>query len=341
MSLVLNITTDDYWLIMEQHRDQELSKIIQELNRAPDSHVKYEVVGGVLCLKKESDGKICYLKVVPKSYQWSLINHYHQAIKHFGWEKMLDKIKETYWFENMSSLVRKFIDNCVVCKTMKGPSGATQVNLHPIEKIAEPFHTVHIDITGKLSGSPNRKEYVFVAVDAFTKFVVLIYVNHKNEDSVLEHLKNIVFLFGAPKRVIVDGDPAFMSEYKVYCELYKIELLTGKRGSVLTELLPLIDYENERIDLESFDLKVKDRMAERSEKDQIRYNKGKAKVNRFTIGEYVLVKDNPRLGTKLSPKFLGPFEVKKIRMIPFSYVMMTLRPCRRMVKYLLESSNIV
>ena len=36
-----------------------------------------------------------------------------------------------------------------------------------------PWHTVHVDITGKLSGKNDSKEYVIVFVDAFTKFVYL------------------------------------------------------------------------------------------------------------------------------------------------------------------------
>ncbi|CAH2265780.1 jg7963 [Pararge aegeria aegeria] len=54
------------------------------------------------------------------------------------------------------------------------------------------------------------------------------------------------------------------------------------------------------------------RMAEQAEKDKIRYDSGKAKVKRFSKGEYVLLQEPPRLGTKLSPKFDGPYEVKKV-----------------------------
>lgn len=53
-------------------------------------------------------------------------------------------------------------------------------------------------------------------------------------------------------------------------------------------------------------------MTEQAEKDKERYDKGKAKVKRFDKGEYVLLKEPPRLGTKLSQKYDGPFEVKKV-----------------------------
>lgn len=110
---------------------------------------------------------------------------------------------------------------------MKGSSGAIQSRLHPIEKVPEPFHTIHIDISGKLSGIASNKEYVFVAIDAYSKFVILQHSRDKTQSSALKHLQEVVFLFGAPKRVIVDGDGAFTSYYKSYCDEYGIELHQG------------------------------------------------------------------------------------------------------------------
>ena len=53
-------------------------------------------------------------------------------------------------------------------------------------------------------------------------------------------------------------------------------------------------------------------MTEQAEKDKMRYDKNKAEVKRFEKNEYVLLKEPPRLGTKLSQKYDGPFEVKKV-----------------------------
>lgn len=92
---------------------------------------------------------------------------------HLGWEKTLDKLYNYYWFENMNRFVRKFVENCITCKVSKNHSGKVQAELHPILKVAIPWHTVHMDATGKLSGKNDKKEYVFVLVDGFTKCVLL------------------------------------------------------------------------------------------------------------------------------------------------------------------------
>jgi len=81
---------------------------------------------------------------------------------HLGWEKTLDKVYCYYWFENMPKYVRRFVENCITCKVSKPLAGKVQAELHPIPKIEIPWHTIHIDITGKLSGKNDLKEYVIV-----------------------------------------------------------------------------------------------------------------------------------------------------------------------------------
>lgn len=82
----------------------------------------------------------------------------HGAIVHLGREKTLDKMYEFYWFENMVKYVHKFVDNCITCKLTKPPSDKLPIELHPIPKVDIPWHTIHIDITGKLSGKKDQKE---------------------------------------------------------------------------------------------------------------------------------------------------------------------------------------
>lgn len=152
-SLVWSVNTatlDHNWLLIEQKRDSTLASIVEQLNG--DSIPKtiadtYVILQDKLLRRKvQINNKTHKLIIVPCNYRWNLISHYHDNLQHFGWEKVLDKLREQYWFPNMSRLVRKFVENCVMCRIRKGVSGARQVALHPINKIAVPFHTVHADI---------------------------------------------------------------------------------------------------------------------------------------------------------------------------------------------------
>jgi len=92
---------------------------------------------------------------------------------HLGFKQTLDKVYDFYWFDNISKYIKKFVDNCITCKMSKSISGKIKVELHPIPKVNIPWHTIHIDITGELSGKSDQKEYVIVQVDALTKYVYL------------------------------------------------------------------------------------------------------------------------------------------------------------------------
>nr|XP_037868556.1 uncharacterized protein LOC119628844 isoform X2 [Bombyx mori] len=92
----------------------------------------------------------------------------------------------------MSTKVRKFVDNCVVCRTSKGASGAVQAQMHPIQKPSAAFQVIHMDITGKMGTS--------------------------NDQHTLAALKRTVHLFGTPVQIIVDGGREFLGEFKTYCD---------------------------------------------------------------------------------------------------------------------------
>lgn len=46
--------------------------------------------------------------------------------------------------------------------------------------------------------------------------------------------------------------------------------------------------------------------------DKARFDKTKAQVHKFTLGDYVLLKNEERNQTKLDPKFRGPFKIVEI-----------------------------
>lgn len=213
----------DAWLRVEQRRDAELAQIIRKLEHDEEMS-EYRMNNLVLEHRHEEEEPGCkkWKKVVPKSYQWSIINAYHSALKHFGWEKTLGKIRESYWFPEMTAIVRRFIENCVICRTSKSSSGAKQVEMYPIEKKEVPFDTIHIDMTGHLTRRNNKHEYVVVIIDAYTKFVTLTYATDKTANSMLRALKHVVYLFGAPRQIISDQDSAFKAEFEEFCRQHRI-----------------------------------------------------------------------------------------------------------------------
>lgn len=223
------------WLSVEQKRDSEIQDLIAKHNDNgfPESVSQtYDVRDGILYRKVVRNKTISWLPVVPRSLIWTLINHTHNEIQHLGRDKTLDKLYEQYWFPEMSKCVRKFIDSCIICRASKGPSGAQPVQLHPIPKVSVPWHTIHIDFTGKLSGKSDRKEYCSVIIDGFTKFVLLEHTCSLDSKSAIYALQKSVCLFGAPKRIIADQGRCYISsDFKTFCADHKIELHFIATGS--------------------------------------------------------------------------------------------------------------
>lgn len=367
---------DKNWLIVEQERDPELSEIISKIrnNQLPEEILHtYDLRQGILYRKIERRGVSSWLPIVPRSLVWSLISHVHNEIKHLGFDKTLDKLYEFYWFPDMAKFVKKFINCCVVCKTSKGPSGAQQMQLHSIPKHPVPWHTVHLDLTGKLSGKSDRKEYCSVLIDAFTKFVLLEYTPALNSSYAVRAIKNAVNLFGAPKRIIADRGRCYdCNEFKNFCNDNKIELHLIATGSsrangqvervmqTLKNIFTVVECNTNNswrdelgeiqlalnstrsrttgytpielmfgiqgsslnlakiapssskppvINVETARSSASENIQKVANADTIRFNKGKARIKPFAVGQFVFVKCEERCQTKLDSKFKGPYKI--------------------------------
>ena len=109
----------------------------------------------------------------------------------------------------MAKYVRRFIEICHACQDSKASLGKIQAELHPIPKTSIPWHTVHMDITGKLNGKSDKKEHVIVLTDVFTKFVYLHHTRTIDSLNTIKALKSAIFLFGSPCRIIADQGICF------------------------------------------------------------------------------------------------------------------------------------
>ncbi|CAH2087369.1 unnamed protein product [Euphydryas editha] len=272
----------------------------------------------------------------------------------------------------MSKFVRKFVENCVNCKVSKSNSGKVQAELHPMPKVVVPWHTVHIDATGKLSGASDAKEYVFVLIDAFTKYVLLHHTRKIDTTSSIKAVKHSVALFGAPTRIIADQGRCFAGQdFRDYCNSVNIklhliatgssrangqvkrvmsnlknmptaietsqgswqdalpdvqlalncsmnrvtkssplELLIGKVSRPLEVMLA--DDAEQDLDLEELRSNAVTNIDKSSDYDKTQFDRMKAKVIPFSLGDYVLLKNEERNQTKLDPNFKEPFKVIEV-----------------------------
>lgn len=85
-----------------------------------------------------------------------------------------------------------------------------------------------------------------------------------------------------------------------------LELLIGK---VARPFGMIVDQDDKEIDISDVRQKAIDNIEINAKYDKSRFDKNKAKIVSFKVGDFVLIKNEERNQTKLDPKFRGPFVV--------------------------------
>lgn len=204
---------DTKWIATVQHNDLELQRIIQILNDRNNDNIieiknNFLIKKGLLYRKTENGDRW----VVPKGVRWQVLKANHDDIGHFSFDKTYETIKNHYWFAKMRRFIKKYVMSCLECAHAKVPAGKKAGKLHPIEKINEPFHTLHIDHLGPFVRSKRNNVYLLVIIDAFTKFVVLTPVKSTKSVNSIRAIKNYFHTFSVPKRLISDRGTSFTAK---------------------------------------------------------------------------------------------------------------------------------
>lgn len=104
--------------------------------------------------------------------------------------------------------------------------------LHSIDKVGIPYHTVHMDHLGPFIKSRKGNTYLLVAIDGFTKHVMLTAVKSTKAEPTAKFLKSISEIFGPPARVITDRGTAFTG--RAFEKLCKEHHITHIRNATST-----------------------------------------------------------------------------------------------------------
>lgn len=126
--LVIEANTFEFELSICQMQDPFIKELRTRLEKEQDS--LYEMRNGLVYRKKGD--KVLFF--VPLAMELDLLHKYHNNFGHFGIDKTLALLQETYWFPKMKSKVHDFIRNCTKCIAFSKPSGKIEGFLHSIPK---------------------------------------------------------------------------------------------------------------------------------------------------------------------------------------------------------------
>jgi len=207
-----------------QQSDSDVKKIFDAVKKG---NINDFVIKNDL-LFKEHRGEI--LLVVPKSMRTQIVKQAHER-GHFSVAKTEALLLKDYYIPNVRPKIEKIVKNCVTCILAERKQGKQEGYLNTIEKGELPLDTYHMDHLGPLPSTKKSYKYVFLVIDAFTKFVWLYATKTTNTAEVLSKLKKQSTIFGNPRRMISDRGAAFTSrEFAEYCVKEKIHHVLTTTG---------------------------------------------------------------------------------------------------------------
>lgn len=125
----------------------------------------------------------------------------------------------------MHEYITKYVRNCEICRATK-PTNEIQVAPMGSRVTSDrAWQALFVDFVGPFPRSKQGFVYLFVVVDAFSKFVRIHPVRTATAKCVIRFLERDIFLlFGVPDRIVSDNGSQFVSrEYRKFLELYKVK----------------------------------------------------------------------------------------------------------------------
>nr|AAP53982.2 retrotransposon protein, putative, unclassified [Oryza sativa Japonica Group] len=198
--------------------DREGSERVQRISK------RYVLVEGTL-YRRAANGIL--LKCIPREQGVELLADIHEGEcgAHSASRTLVGKAfrQGFYWPTALNDAV-DLVRRCRACqfhaKQIHQPAQALQ-----IIPLSWPFAVWGLDILGPFRRAPGGFEYLYVAIDKFTKWPEAYPVIKIDKHSALKFIKGITAWFGVPNRIITDNGTQFTSElFGDYCEDMGIKL---------------------------------------------------------------------------------------------------------------------
>lgn len=166
--------------------------------------------------------------VVSKERRTELLqeNHDSPTAGHSGAYKTYWRIHNKFYWPKMKADVNRYVRNCRMCGECKverkSPAGLMGAKPVPVCS----WKVVSIDLVGPFPRTPRGHTKLLVALDTFSKFVLLFPLRSATAKAISDHIENDVFLvYGMPEYLIShNGVQMRRKEFKKLCATYKVNL---------------------------------------------------------------------------------------------------------------------
>lgn len=148
--------------------------------------------------------------VVPTSMRKHILYymHDHELSGHFGIKKTLQSIQDRYTWVKMRRNITMYVKSCTKCQQIK-PRNTCKSGKMACKLSKDRGLHISCDLMGPLPLSTNRKRFLFVIIDNFTRFIELYALGTATGTKVVDCLIDYCCRHGYPKSCTSDNGPQF------------------------------------------------------------------------------------------------------------------------------------
>lgn len=167
-----------------------------------------------------------YQLVVPQTLIHTVLNLCHDCpiSGHCGIQETLDRVREHYYFPKYSVLVTDYVRSCTSCQQRKlGPHVKNPITAFPTPSRA--FQVWELDLYGPLPVTASGKQYIFTAVDMFSKYLFTMPISNDDALTVGIAIFQLISTFGVCETFVSDQGSEFIAKAtKETCKLLRIHM---------------------------------------------------------------------------------------------------------------------
>lgn len=160
-------------------------------------------------------------------YTTLLIQRSHECVFHNGTKETLTEIRAKYWVVKGRSIVKKIINQCMVCRKAEGRHyGAPDPPPLPVFRVSEepPFTYIGVDFAGPLFikkgiESTENKVWLCLYMCCVTRVVYLDLLTNMSVEYFFRSFRRFVSRRGLPRRVVSDNAKTFKGAAKIFEEI--------------------------------------------------------------------------------------------------------------------------
>ena len=171
----------------------------------------FALINRILHRKVMSETGPTMAVVVPSKLRAMVLYHMHDTptSAHQGRRRTEKRIRRKYYWKTLKEDVEKYVDSCIVCKTMKASTTKPKGLLKSLPIAEAPLDRIGIDKVGGIQNSSNGFHYIYVIVDYCSRFAFAECTTDATAENAFKVLRNFIHRFGMPKEILADNGSEF------------------------------------------------------------------------------------------------------------------------------------